>query len=71
MSGTKPRFTVHDGDAPPAPQAGTGHYFDQTIFDMHYRLLALRAQRMAGSAPFEDTGFTVDEQGNVTLTGTG
>jgi hypothetical protein len=60
-------FTVHAGDPPPAPGAGTGHYFDQTVFDMHYRLLSARAQRMAEGADWSGGAFEVDTLGNVTL----
>ena len=61
------KFTVLDNALPPAPEAGSGHYFDQTVFDMHYRLLSLRAQRMAEGEDWSDGGFDVDAQGNVTL----
>lgn len=60
-------FKVHDGERPPAPAAGTGHYFDQAIFDIHYRLLSARAQRMAEGEDWRDGAFEVDAQGNVTL----
>lgn len=67
MDKTERTFTVHDGDATPAPKAGTGHYFDQAIFDMHYVLLSARAQRMADAPDWADGAFDVDAQGNVTL----
>lgn len=60
-------FTVHAGDPPPAPSSGTGHYFDQTVFDMHYRLLSARAQRMAEGEDWSGGAFEVDALGNVTL----
>lgn len=60
-------LTVHEGDLPPAPEAGTGHYFDQAVFDLHYRKLALKAQRMALEADMAEAGFEVDAEGRVTL----
>lgn len=67
MTDPKRDFTVHDGTLAPAPTAGEGHYFDQTIFDLHYRLLAARAQRLSLEASLAATGFDVDVLVNVTL----
>ncbi|MBU9699424.1 hypothetical protein GU927_016375 [Rhodobacteraceae bacterium HSP-20] len=79
MIGKRREFMVLEGDAPPAPEAGPkagpdagpdagmGHYFDQSVFDLHYRLLAAKAQRLALEARFDAEGFAVDAQGNVTL----
>lgn len=63
----KRTLTVHDGERPPAPAAGTGHYFDQAVFDIHYRLLSDRARRMAEAEDWRGGAFEVDAQGNVTL----
>jgi hypothetical protein len=43
---------------------GPGRYFDQTLFDLHFVLLAARARRMAAEM---DQPFSVDPSGKVTL----
>lgn len=60
-------FTVHECEPPPAPEARTGHYFDQAVFDMHYRLLSARARHMSDVESWSDGAFDVDAEGNVTL----
>jgi hypothetical protein len=43
---------------------GPGRYFDQTLFDLHFVLLAARARRLAADM---DQPFSVDPSGRVTL----
>lgn len=51
-----------------ASVGGKGRYFDQTLFDLHFVLLAARARRMAADM---DQPFSVDPSGRVTLTAKG
>jgi hypothetical protein len=51
-----------------ADVGGPGRYFDQTLFDLHFVLLAARARRMAADM---DQPFSVDPSGQVTLTAKG
>lgn len=51
-----------------ADVGGPGRYFDQTLFDLHFVLLAARARRMAADM---DQPFSVDPSGRVTLTAKG
>ena len=68
---TKPHpFSVisagQDDDAPKRQQ--TGHYFDQTIFDLHYSLQSARARRMALEDDLARMGVSVDPlTGEVTF----
>jgi len=63
----KPKLTILDGDAAPAAERAEGHYFDQAIFDLHYRHLSLKAERMAIEADLAAAGIEVDATGKVTL----
>ncbi|MEY4984193.1 MAG: hypothetical protein RIR62_2459 [Pseudomonadota bacterium] len=69
MDRTPSTFDVIDGGAGAAPQRrDTGHYFDQTIFDLHYRLQSARAHRMALEEDLSKLGISVDPvTGAVTL----
>lgn len=64
-------FSVIDGGADSAPQRREpGHYFDQTFFELHYRLQSARAHRMALEEDLSKLGIVVDPvTGEVTLTG--
>ncbi len=65
--GRSRKLTVVDGTAAPAPGKGEGHYFDQAVFDLHYRQLSLKAQRLALEADLAAAGIEVDADGKVTL----
>lgn len=64
-------FSVLNGGAPDgeAPRRReTGHYFDQTIFDLHYSLQSARARRMALEEDLARMGVSVDPvTGEVTF----
>lgn len=64
-----PFSVVSNDDPDPGPhRPQPGHYFDQTIFDLHYRMQAARAQNMALEADLAKLGITVDpETGEVRL----
>lgn len=54
--------------AQPADASGAdvGHYFDQAVFDLHYKLQIMRARAMLLQAEQRKL-FEVDEQGNVLI----
>lgn len=68
---TKPNpfSVVSSGKDDPAPKRReTGHYFDQTIFDLHYSLQSARARRMALEDDLAKMGVSVDPvTGEVTF----
>ena len=48
-----------------AGDQGPGHYFDQVIFDMQYRLLAARARNLVIAAQYGGEAFDVARDGTV------
>lgn len=66
---TKPvPFSVVSAEDDAPRRKEPGHYFDQTIFDLHYSLQSARARRMALEDDLAKMGVTVDPvSGEVTF----
>lgn len=61
MDKKPPPFSVISGDPEAEPQRRQpGHYFDQTIFDLHYSLQSARARRMALEGDLAELGIEID-----------
>ena len=46
-----------------------GHYFDQTVFDLHYTVMMARARRLALEAELAAQGIVIDpDTGTVRVT---
>ena len=55
------QLTVISGDPDQGPRRRLpGHYFDQTIFDLHYSLQGARARRMAMEEDLARLGIEID-----------
>lgn len=67
----KAKVTVIEGAGAAMTSTGTGHYFDQAVFDLHYLRLSMRAQRLALEAEMASAGIEVDAAGRVTLKAVG
>ena len=66
--------TGPDTDAAPADDRQPdlrqiGHYFDQTVFDLHYTIMMARARRLALEAELAAQGIIIDpDTGAVQVT---